>query len=158
MTDLRDLYQQVILDHNRSPRNFRVLEDANRTAEGANPLCGDRLTLYVRVEDDVIQAVAFQGAGCAISQASASLMTSHVKGKTTAEALQAFHAFHDMVTSSATSEVDAGALGKLAALAGVRQYPARVKCANLSWHTLHAALTERDEAPTDDDGAPPPAV
>jgi nitrogen fixation NifU-like protein len=151
VTDLRDLYQQVILDHNRSPRNFKVLEDANRTAHGSNPLCGDRMTLFVRVEDDVIQDVGFQGAGCAISQASASLMTSFVKGKSTEDALAAFQAFHDMVTSAATVPVDGSALGKLAALAGVRQYPARVKCANLSWHTLHAALTESASATTEDD-------
>ena len=150
---LRDLYQQIILDHNRSPRNFRVLEGANRTADGSNPLCGDKMKLYLRLDHDVIQDVGFQGSGCAISQASASLMTSAVKGKTTKEAEDLFRAFHHMVTSPPNSPSGAESLGKLAALAGVRQFPARVKCANLSWHTLHAALrgddvtvsTEKDE-------------
>ena len=143
---LRDLYQQVILDHNRSPRNFRVLENANRTADGSNPLCGDKMTLYLRVDDDVIQDVGFQGSGCAISQASASLMTGAVKGKTTKEAEELFRAFHRMVTSPPHSPSGAESLGKLAALGGVRQFPARVKCANLSWHTLQAALHDADVA------------
>ena len=142
---LRDLYQQIILDHNRSPRNFRKVADANRTAEGSNPLCGDKMTLYVRVEDDVIEDIGFQGSGCAISQASASLMTAAVKGMTTADAESLFRAFHNMVTSPATKPVEDDGLGKLAALGGVRQFPARVKCANLSWHTLQAALAGETE-------------
>ncbi len=138
MSDLRELYQQVILDHNRNPRNFRRVEDANRTADGYNPLCGDRIELFVRVQDGVIADIGFQGAGCAISQASASLMTSAVKGKSTEEAERLFRAFHGMVTGEGAAE--ASELGKLAALGGVRQFPARVKCANLPWHTLHASL------------------
>lgn len=141
MPDLRDLYQQVVLDHNRSPRNFKTVPDANRSAEGTNPLCGDEITLYLRVENDVIQDVGFQGSGCAISQASASLMTSAVKGKTKEEAEELFRAFHAMVTTGPNAPADTSKLGKLAALAGVRQFPARVKCANLPWHTLHEALS-----------------
>lgn len=144
MTDLRELYQQVILDHNRNPRNFRALPDATRTAEGSNPLCGDRLTLYVKLEDDVIADIGFQGSGCAISQASASLMTSVVKGKPAAEAEQLFREFHAMMTGPRDAPPDPATLGKLAALAGVRQFPVRIKCANLSWHTLHAALEGAD--------------
>lgn len=146
MTDLRDLYQQVILDHNRSPRNFRRLDDANRSAEGNNPLCGDVISLFVRLEDDTIADIAFQGSGCAISQASASLMTESVKGKTREEANQLFNAFHAMVTGrDEGSGKDPRRLGKLAAFQGVRQFPVRVKCANLPWHTLHAALERLTE-------------
>ncbi len=145
MADLADLYQQVIIEHNRSPRNFRVLPDATGTAEGNNPLCGDQITLYVRVADGVVADVGFQGKGCAISQASASLMTGAVKGRTVAEAERLFRAFHAMVMSDPTKTPDTGALGKLAAFAGVRQFPARVKCANLAWHTLHAALSSSAE-------------
>ena len=145
---LRDLYQQIILDHNRSPRNRGRLEDANRHAEGSNPLCGDKLALELRVDDDVITDVRFEGSGCAISQASASLMTSAVKGKSTAEAQELFRAFHAMVTAPPGAVVDKDSLGKLAALGGVRQFPARVKCANLSWHTLHAALEETEDPTT----------
>ncbi len=141
MPDLRALYQQVILDHHRSPRNYRRLSDANRSSEGTNPLCGDEITLYVRLDGNVIGDIGFQGSGCAISQASASLMTSAVKGKSTEEAEALFRAFHDMVTGGPDAPADAQTLGKLAALAGVRQFPVRVKCANLPWHTLHAALT-----------------
>jgi nitrogen fixation NifU-like protein len=140
MADLRELYQQVVLDHNRSPRNFRAIPDATHTAEGTNPLCGDEITLYLVVKDDVVEDVAFQGSGCAISQASASLMTAAVKGKTKAEAQDLFRAFHAMSTSGPDVEPDKKRLGKLAALGGVRQFPARVKCANLPWHTLHEAL------------------
>lgn len=140
MTELRDLYQQVILDHNRHPRNFRAVPDANRTAQGTNPLCGDRLTLYVRLDDDVIADIGFQGSGCAISQASASLMTAAVKGMSREEAEKLFAAFHRMVTGPVDARPDPATLGKLAALGGVRQFPARVKCANLPWHTLQAAL------------------
>ena len=137
--ELRDLYQEVIFDHNRKPRNFGVLAGANRTAEGFNPLCGDRLTVYLEVADDVIKDIRFQGAGCAISTASASLMTESLKGKPVAEAETLFHAFHDHL---ARGDDAAGArLGKLTVLSGVREYPARVKCATLAWHTVHAALS-----------------
>lgn len=140
MSELRDLYQQIILDHNRAPRNFKELEDANRVAEGDNPLCGDKLRVYVQVsEEGVIDDIGFQGSGCAISKASASLMTSAVKGRTVQEAERLFSTFRDMVTGKASATKEAG-LGKLVAFAGVREFPARVKCASLSWHTLHAAL------------------
>lgn len=138
MSELTDLYQEVILDHNRRPRNFRVLDDASRQQEGYNPLCGDRLTLYVALDGDRITDVAFQGSGCAISKASASLMTETLKGKTVAEARELFEKFHDMVTSSPDTE--AADLGKLSVLSGVREYPTRVKCASLAWHTAKAAL------------------
>ena len=145
MTDLTELYQQTIIEHNRSPRNFKKLEHANRTAEGYNPVCGDQITLYVRLDDDVIKEIGFQGSGCAISQASASLMTTAVAGKTKAEAEAMFRSFHDMVAGGADAPADPRSLGKLAAFAGVRQFPARVKCANLSWHTLRAALAAAAE-------------
>ena len=140
MSDLRELYQQVILDHNKSPRNFHKVADANRTAEGFNPLCGDHLHVYLKMEGDVIRDVGFEGAGCAISKASASLMTSALKGRTTAEAGALFKRFHDMVTGSVEVEPDTEGLGKLAVFAGVREFPARVKCATLAWHTLNAAV------------------
>jgi len=148
MSDLGDLYQQVILDHNRNPRNFRTVPGANRSAEGYNPLCGDRISLQVRVDDDVIADVGFQGSGCAISKAAASLMTAAVQGKTTAEADKLFRSFHDMLTGGVDAPADPKSLGKLAAFAGVRAFPARVKCANLSWHTLRAALENRAELVT----------
>ena len=140
--DLQELYQDVILDHNRRPKNFHALEHA-RTAEGFNPLCGDHFTVYVRVVGDVIADVGFQGSGCAISKASASLMTESVKGKTAADATALLERFQRMITSSPDSPIDD--LGKLAALAGVRQFPARVKCASLAWHALRAALESREE-------------
>jgi nitrogen fixation NifU-like protein len=139
MSDLRELYQQIILDHNRAPRNFREVEGANRVADGNNPLCGDKFKLLVRVSDGVIEDIGFQGSGCAISKASASLMTSAVKGKTTEEAEALFDAFHEMITGAEVGR-DTKVLGKLAAFSGVREFPARVKCATLSWHTLRAAL------------------
>jgi nitrogen fixation NifU-like protein len=142
MNDLVDLYQQVIVDHNRNPRNFRPMEDATRTAEGDNPLCGDRITLFVKVDGDTVADVSFQGKGCAISQASASLMTGAVKGKSVTEAEKMFRSFQAMVMGQ--GQPDIPALGKLAAFGGVKQFPARVKCANLAWHTLHAALTAQD--------------
>ena len=145
MSDLRDLYQQVILDHNKAPRNFHRLEGANRAAEGHNPLCGDQVRVYVLLADDRIGNIAFQGSGCAISKASASLMTASVKGKTRAEAEALFHAFHKMVTGEGGAAFDAGGLGKLAAFSGVREFPIRVKCATLPWHTLRAALEGRQE-------------
>jgi nitrogen fixation NifU-like protein len=145
VNDLAELYQQLIVDHNRNPRNFRVLPDANRSAAGDNPVCGDRIKLYLRVENGRVAGAAFQGSGCAISKASASMMTQAVLGKTEEEAERLFKAFHAMVTSSATAPPDTSALGKLAAFAGVRAFPARVKCANLAWHTLHAALAASGE-------------
>jgi nitrogen fixation NifU-like protein len=139
MPDLRDLYQQVIIDHNRRPRHRGRPARHSHEAAGNNPLCGDRITVYVQVEDGVIRDIGFEGAGCAISTASASLMTSAVAGKTVEEAERLFTAFHDMVVAP-DAPADPRALGKLAAFAGVRGFPARVKCANLAWHTLHAAL------------------
>ena len=143
MFDLKDLYQEVIVDHNRSPRNFGKLEDADRTLEGFNPLCGDRLTLYLKMTDDKIDDISFDGSGCAISVASASLMTEILKGKSSAEAEKIFDDFHHLVTETG-SELDLDKLGKLGALAGVRDYPTRVKCATLCWHTLHSALEGND--------------
>ena len=140
MSDLRELYQEVILDHNKRPRNFQKLEGANRTAEGYNPLCGDQITVYLSVEDNVIKDISFQGSGCAISKASASLMTTSVKGKTQAEAEVLFDRVHTMLTGERDTTVDPHELGKLAVLSGVCEFPARVKCASLAWHTLHAAL------------------
>ena len=140
MADLAELYQQTIIEHNRSPRNFKKLSTPNRRAEGDNPLCGDKITLEVQLDGDVITDIGFQGSGCAISQASASLMTSAVQGKTAPEAESLFRRVHEMLTSATTAPVDPASVGKLAALAGVRQFPMRVKCASLSWHTLHAAL------------------
>jgi nitrogen fixation NifU-like protein len=140
--DVQDLYQEVILDHNRRPRNFRALEAA-RKAEGFNPLCGDKLTVYVRIDANVITDVAFQGSGCAISKASASLMTEAVRGKTVADAAALFERFQRMITAQPDSPPDQ--LGKLRVLAGVRQFPIRVKCATLPWHTLRAALDSREE-------------
>jgi nitrogen fixation NifU-like protein len=139
---LDELYQEVILDHNRRPRNFRTIE-AGRHAEGYNPLCGDRLTVYLRIQGDRIQDASFLGSGCAISKASASLMTDIVKGKTIAEAEALFERFHRLITRSVEDPVDD--LGKLSVFAGVRQYPARVKCASLAWHTLRAATEARNE-------------
>jgi nitrogen fixation protein NifU and related proteins len=142
-TDLRDLYQEVILDHNRHPRNFGALPGADRRAEGHNPLCGDQVAVYLALDGDVIKDVSFEGSGCAISTASASLMTEAVKGKTVAEARRLFGGFHDLLTG----EGEAGEeLGKLAAFEGVREYPMRVKCATLAWHTLKAALDRQGEA------------
>jgi nitrogen fixation NifU-like protein len=143
--DLRDLYQEVIFDHNRNPRNFRVMDNPNREVDGFNPLCGDRLTLYLRVADGIIQDASFQGSGCAISTASVSLMTEIIKGKTEQEAEELFELFHKMTTGE-EGEVDLEAVGKLAVLAGVREYPSRVKCATLAWHTLDAALKNQEKS------------
>lgn len=142
--DLKDLYRDVIVDHNRNPRNFRVMPDADRHAEGFNPLCGDRLTLYVRLEGDTIRDVSFEGSGCAISVASASLLTESVKGRPIAEAERLFRTMHQLLTSPDAS-IDPVPLGKLGALSGVREFPARVKCASLCWHTLDAALHSQAE-------------
>jgi nitrogen fixation protein NifU and related proteins len=140
MSALRDLYQQVILDHNRNPKNFRVMADATGSIEGFNPLCGDHYTIYVRMEGEVIADVSFTGAGCAISKASASVMSSVLKGKTLGEAEALFQEFHGLVTGVPASGAEIERLGKLAAFAGVSEFPARVKCASLPWHTLHAVL------------------
>jgi nitrogen fixation NifU-like protein len=140
MSDLRDLYQDVILDHSRSPRNFGALADANRNADGYNPLCGDKISLHLHVEGDRITGVSFQGTGCAISTASASVLTDVVMGKTVAEAHELFRRFRSMVTAPIDAEIDEDALGKLAVFSGIREFPVRVKCATLAWHTLEAAL------------------
>jgi nitrogen fixation NifU-like protein len=149
MSELSELYQQVILDHNKKPRNFHKLENANRRAEGYNPLCGDQLTVYLRVEDDQVTDVSFEGSGCAISKASASMMTQSVKGKTKAEAEMLFSEFHRMAMGEFDEESDLQHLGKLTIFAGVRDFPARVKCATLSWHTMRAALEGQDTASTE---------
>jgi nitrogen fixation protein NifU and related proteins len=141
MGSLASLYQDLILDHNRAPRNFRLMENANRRVEGHNPLCGDKLTVMLRVEDDVIEDAAFQGSGCAISRASASLMTTAVKHKSAREARELFARFHRLVTGTPEPS-DAAELGKLAAFAGVSEYPVRVKCASLGWHAMKAALEQ----------------
>lgn len=140
MSDLRELYQEVILDHNKKPRNFHAMPEASHHAEGHNPLCGDNVTVYINIKDDRIEDISFQGSGCAISKASASLMTTSLKGKTLAEAETIFEGFHELVTGDPTIEGNGDAIGKLTVFSGVREYPARVKCASLAWHTLHAAL------------------
>lgn len=138
--ELSDLYQQVILEHNKKPRNFREIDAANHFAEGQNPLCGDELKVYLQLEDETVTDVSFLGSGCAISKAAASMMTQAVKGKTRAEAETLFGEFHRMVTGNLDEEAEANSLGRLKIFAGVRDYPARVKCASLSWHTMKAAL------------------
>ena len=148
MSELRELYQEVILDHNRRPHNFRVPEHANRKAEGYNPLCGDQITVYLQVDGDRIEDVAFQGSACAIAKASASLMTDTLKGKTLAEANVLFERFHELVTSAPDAPVQAETFGKLAVFGGVREFPARVKCASLAWHTVRAAMEARDDVVT----------
>ena len=135
--DLHDLYQQVILDHSKSPRNYRKMDGANRKAEGKNPLCGDQITLYLQLEGDVVKDISFQGSGCAISKASASLLTDSLKGRSKAEVKELFEKVHEMVT---TGSVQGESLGKLAVFAGVHKFPARVKCAILAWHAVMAAL------------------
>jgi nitrogen fixation NifU-like protein len=145
MSDLRDLYQELILDHNKRPRNFKKLDDANRSAEGYNPLCGDKVKIYLRLDDDRVKDVSFEGSGCAISKASASVMTESLKGKTVAEVEALFNRFRDLVTGKkpGTPESD---LGKLVVFSGVCEFPTRVKCATLAWHALFAALQGKDEA------------
>lgn len=147
MSGLNELYQEVILDHNKRPRNFRTIEQASHHAEGHNPLCGDRLSLYVQVAGDRIDDVAFQGSGCAISKASASLMTDAVKGQTLEAANALFERFHQMVTTPPDQPVEN--MGKLSVLAGVREFPVRVKCASLCWHTLKAALERKEQTSTE---------
>lgn len=161
MGDLRDLYQEVILDHSKRPRNFGELAGANRRAEGYNPLCGDRETVFIRLEDDLLKDVGFRGAGCAISTASASMMTEALKGKTRAQAEALFERFHQLITGQdGTGDKDGADLGKLTVFSGVREFPIRVKCATLPWHTLKAALagaettvsTELTEGPKAESG------
>jgi nitrogen fixation NifU-like protein len=156
MSELSELYQEVILDHNRRPHNFRVIESPSAKQEGYNPLCGDRLTLYLTLDGDVIKDAAFQGQGCAISKASASLMTDAIKGKTVAEARDLFEHFHAMITSdtdrpledlSAEAQSAKVDLGKLSVFAGVREFPTRIKCASLAWHTMKAAVAHETDAP-----------
>ena len=147
MMDLNDLYREVIVDHNRSPRNFRRMADATCTAAGHNPLCGDHLTLYLKLKNGVIEDVSFEGNGCAISMASASLMTETLKGKSQGEAARLFQKFHALVTDA--GDENDPELGKLAVLAGVRQYPSRIKCAILSWHAMNAALHGEGKASTE---------
>lgn len=153
MTDLSDLYQDVILDHNKRPRNFGKLADANRVIEGFNPLCGDRITLYLRVEDDIIQDISFEGNGCAISTASASLMTEGVKGKRVGEAEHLFQDVHDMLTGKGVPPC----IGKMEALSGVQEFPSRVKCATMAWHSLHNALQNKCDADSRNSPAEPAA-
>ena len=153
MSDLRELYQEVILDHNKRPRNFRAIDAPSRVARGHNPLCGDRLTLYVIIDGDRIADVAFEGSGCAISKASASLMTEAVKGKTVAEAESLFSRFHELVTTPPDLPAKTEGLGKLAVFAGVREFPARVKCASLAWHTLKNAVEAADDVAKTEDEA-----
>ena len=149
MSELSELYQQVILDHNKKPRNFRKLENANHTAEGYNPLCGDHLTIYLALENDLVKEVGFEGSGCAISKAAASMMTQAVKGKSKQQAEDLFQEFHSMVTGELNEEMEENSLGNLKIFAGVREFPVRVKCATLPWHTLHAALNKKDQVSTE---------
>jgi nitrogen fixation NifU-like protein len=149
MSELSELYQQVILDHNKKPRNFRKLESANHFAEGFNPLCGDHLTVYLDLEDGAVKEIAFEGSGCAISKAAASMMTQAVKGKSREQAEELFTEFHSMVTGELDEETQENKLGNLKIFAGVREFPVRVKCATLPWHTLHAALNNEEQVSTE---------
>ncbi len=149
MSELSELYQQVILDHNKKPRNFRKLENANHTAEGYNPLCGDQLTIYLSLDGDGVQEIAFEGSGCAISKASASMMTQALKGKSKEQAEEMFREFHSMVTGELDAETQENTLGNLKIFAGVRDFPVRVKCATLPWHTMHAALNNEERVSTE---------
>jgi len=149
MSELSELYQQVILDHNKKPRNFRKLETANHSAEGYNPLCGDQLTIYLDLENGLVKDVGFEGSGCAISKAAASMMTQAVKGKSKEQVENLFNEFHSMVTGELNEETEENNLGNLKIFAGVREFPVRVKCATLAWHTLHAALNKQDQISTE---------
>ncbi len=146
MAGNRALYEQVILEHNKKPRNFREMPDATRKLEGFNPLCGDHFTLYVKLNGDIVEDVSFSGAGCAISKSSASVMTTLIKGKTIREAEQLFATFHKMVTAPPDAPVDEESVGRLAVFAGVREFPVRIKCATLAWHTLLSILDGKDSA------------
>jgi nitrogen fixation NifU-like protein len=145
MSELRSLYQEVILDHYRSPRNYKKLAGANRRAEGFNPVCGDHFTVYLKLEDGVIADISFEGTGCAISKASASMMSSVLKGKTKEEAMALFGKFHDLVTGDLKPTDQMNGLGKLEAFAGVSEFPVRVKCATLAWHAMRSALLAKEE-------------
>lgn len=149
MSELTDLYQEVILDHNKKPRNFRKLATANRTAEGFNPLCGDQLTVYLQLEDEVLKEVSFEGTGCAISKAAASMMTQALKGKSKKEIEALFADFHRLVTAEPGEKPVPTHLGNLTIFAGVREFPVRVKCATLPWHTMHAALNNQGTVSTE---------
>src|SRR5215216_4206996 len=149
MSELSELYQQVILDHNKKPRNFRKLETANHTAEGFNPLCGDHLTIYLELENDQVKDVGLEGSGCAISKAAASMMTQAVKGKSKEQVESLFKEFHSMVTGELNEETEENSLGNLKIFAGVREFPVRVKCATLPWHTLYAALNKQEQISTE---------
>ena len=146
MFDSQELYQEIVMDHNRRPRNFGSMTDSPATSEGFNPLCGDQITLFLKVSEDIVEDISFEGVGCAISKSSASMMTEGVKGKSVEEALTVFEAFREMITAKSDGSKDSEILGDLEILKGVAQYPTRIKCATLSWHTLQAALqgTERD--------------
>ncbi|MFN8008148.1 MAG: SUF system NifU family Fe-S cluster assembly protein [Terriglobia bacterium] len=145
MSDLRDLYQELILDHTRRPRNFRKMEGTEAKADGHNPLCGDKITVFLHLDKGVVTDISFQGSGCAISMASASMMTESLKGKTVAEARELFKVFHELLTGSSDSPLDPEHLGKLIVFSGVKEFPVRVKCATLAWHTLNAALEHQQE-------------
>ena len=149
MSELSELYQQVILDHNKKPRNFKKIDDAELSAEGYNPLCGDQLTVYLNLDNGVVSDISFEGSGCAISKAAASMMTQAVKKKSRAEAEQLFQEFHSMVTGELDEEVEDNHLGNLKIFAGVRDFPVRVKCATLAWHTLQAALNKQQQVTTE---------
>ena len=146
MFDSQELYQEIVMDHNRRPRNFGSMTDSTATSEGFNPLCGDQITLFLKVSEDIVEDISFEGVGCAISKSSASMMTEGVKGKSVEEALTVFEAFREMITAKSDGSKDSEILGDLEILKGVAQYPTRIKCATLSWHTRQAALqgTERD--------------
>ena len=146
MADLRDLYQELILEHSKAPRNYRELTTADRKAEGYNPLCGDRFTVYLKMQGESIQDIGFQGSGCAISKASASMMTQSLKGKTRSEANDLFNRFHKVVTGQAAKNGNQADLGKLGVFSGVSEFPVRVKCATLAWHTLQAALEGKQDS------------
>jgi nitrogen fixation NifU-like protein len=145
---LRELYQEVILDHNKSPRNYKKLETANRTAEGYNPLCGDKIDIFLDIENNIVKDISFQGSGCAISKASASLMSTIIKGKTVKQAKTLFEKFHDLITGKLDENTSIEELGKLAVLAGVKEFPIRVKCASLAWHTMLTALKNENKTVT----------
>ena len=148
MAGLSDLYQEILLEHNSKPRNFKKVDDANQTADGYNPLCGDQITLYLKVVDGVIDDVGFQGSGCAISRASASMMTQSIKGQSVEQAEHIFDAFHNMITEP-EGEIDLDTLGDLETLSGVNEYPTRIKCAILAWHTMKAALSGDTQVTTE---------
>jgi nitrogen fixation NifU-like protein len=147
MSAINELYQQLILEHNKSPRNFKMIEGADKTAEGFNPLCGDHYTIFMNIKDNTIEDIGFQGAGCAISKASASMMTTALKGASVEKAEELFKKFHAVVTGKLQVDEDDEELGSLSALAGVAEFPARIKCASLAWHAMHSVLHEMNDSP-----------